>query len=409
MSALQNISHIAQQIEDALAAQTVPPRVRQTGMQLLEQLRRPLQITMIGMPQSGKTSLINVMLDQVRVKDLPDAAVVEIIYGPQHRTTFELKDGSQVVQDGPADNARATQDVYRARLEIPDERLFLRSFAEIRLTGVESDDKKLLDYAAGSTSVAIWCSEAFSADEQQLWSAMPEHIKDHGFLALTMADRQLMKNRLAKRIAELEDFVANEFLGLYPVATLQAMAARRNGEAQSSDLWKRSGGDALCRAVDRQVSLGQSEDHDRAMIYLEQLAATGPAKQRRADAPDKPASKQTQPAPRQTDAGPAKDMLQQALQRLKAGADKMLGEVSASRPPGSKHIIKQCVAALQDLSELFSDVSSTAPSVQDLLDDVQEGTDMLLLLQLEEGETSAADAVALMLQLNKEISVHAYA
>ncbi len=414
MSAPQNISHVAQQIEDALSGPTVSARLKQTGAQLLDQLRKPLQITAIGMLQSGKTSLINMMAGQAVAPTTLDAALVEIVYGPEYRTVFEYADGRQDVHDDPVTDVSAPKGVFRARLEIPAEQLFFKSYAEVRLTGVQSDDQNLLDLAAQTSAIAIWCSEAFEDAEQQLWSSMPEHIKDHGLLALTMADRQMMKGCLTDRMAALEGFVSEEFLGLYPVATLQAIAARSAGGGQQSEHWKLSGGEALCHAVERQASLGQSEDHDRAKMFLDQLVARVPAdKRQKKSKPDTATARNTASPTRETDADPSgdypKDMLDQALHILKAGADKMLGENSVTSIPESKHVITHCVDALQDLSELFSDVAATVPSVQELLEDVQEGTDMLLLLQLEENETSAADAVALMLQLKKEISATAYA
>ena len=113
----------------------MPARFKQTGTQLLAQLRKPLQVTAIGLPKSGKTSLINMMLGKSLAPSELSASIIEIAYGAENRTIFELADGRQVVHDVPPSDAEIPLDVFRVRVETPAEPLFLKSYAEIRLSG----------------------------------------------------------------------------------------------------------------------------------------------------------------------------------------------------------------------------------------------------------------------------------
>ena len=61
---------------------------------------------------------------------------------------------------------------------------------------------------------------------------MPDHIKDHGFLALTKADRQLMKGDLTDRIAALDDFVCRRIPGAVSDGNL---AGHRRRGAKTAD------------------------------------------------------------------------------------------------------------------------------------------------------------------------------
>lgn len=410
MTTAQTIDHLSRQLEDVLDLEEVSGRYKTLGAQLLSQLRKPIQISFVGLPGSGKTGLINMMLNGVSVPSFDGPEVVELVYGPESATCFVQDEDTVHREAGVVETAPDMDGPYRVRLEIPDERLLVQSFAEIRLPEVETKQQALLDYAARSSTILIWCSELFEEAEQAIWSDLPEHIKDHGFLALTMADRQMMKGRLTDRIAELEEFVSEEFFGLYPIATLQAISARSEPSAQKSDMWKLSGGEALYDAITRQVSLGRGEDVDRVKVLLEQLDVE--PEQAAVPLAGTPVAKST---PKPTDKAPPdaalnkRDALQKSLIRLTKGAEDMLQDVSALEGDDCNEVLESCLETVRDMSDMLSEAAGNDPSLTELLEEAQEGENMLLLFQLEKDEGAAADAVTLMLQLKKEITAHAQA
>ncbi|MEM8774651.1 MAG: hypothetical protein AAGF53_06430 [Pseudomonadota bacterium] len=412
MSTLQNMIQLSGKLEQAIHVGDLPQRYKSMGAQLLSQLKRPVQISFVGLPKSGKTSLIRMMMNDASIPAITDAHVVELVYGNERATRFEYSDGYIQHCEGLTSAPEAyNAELFRVVLEMPDAGLRLRSFTEVSLTGDADKVQSLLSYAAQYSTIVVWCAEVFGADEKAYWQSLPDHIKDHGFLALTMADRQIMKGSLEARIDELTDFVAEEFFGLYPVAALQAFAARSDADNTPSEQWARSGGEALYDAVERQVKLGRSEELDRARMLLRQVPEA--ACQLNAQ-PMSVCSENTvqETAPEKSSVGKAKpseitnQTLQAALREMKSSAEQMLEQSSGLEASDYADILQGCIDTVRDVSETLSEAAQD-PAIADLIQDAQEGEDMLLLLQLEHSEASATDAVALMLQLNKEIAFQA--
>ena len=100
--------------------------------------------------------------------------------------------------------------------------------------------------------------------------------------------------------------------------------------------------------------------------------------------------------------------LKQAMQDLEASAQALAEDLKQGAPDISD-LISKCLATAQGLSETFASVSEHDRVVEALLQDTQQGESMLLLLQLEDDEDAATDAVSLMVQLKKEIAAKACA
>lgn len=409
MTTAQTINHLSRQLEDVLDHEEVSGRYKTLGAQLLSQLRKPIQISFVGFPGSGKTALINMMLNGVTVPSFDGPEVVELVYGPEIATCFVQGEDTVRREAGIVETPSDIDGPYRVRLELPEEGLLVQSFAEIRLPRDAARQQALLEYATRSSTILIWCSELFEDNEQDIWSDLPEHVKDHGFLALTMADRQMMKGRLTDRIADLEEYVSEEFFGLYPVATLQAISARNEVDAQKSDMWKLSGGEALYDAITRQVSLGRGEDVDRVKVLLEQLDI-----EPEQSAVPLPGGAVSAVSPTPVDIVPdtaltRRDALQKSLIRLTKGAEDMLQDVTRLEGEDCADVLECCLETVRDMSDMLSEAAGNDPALTELLEEAQEGENMLLLFQLEKSEDAAADAVTLMLQLKKEITAHAQA
>lgn len=407
MSTADSIDRLSRQLEQALGSAAIPPRYRRLGAQLLTQLRRPVQVSVVGLGQSGKTSLVNMFLGGQVVPAIPRASIVEAVYGSEPRTVLEYGDGTIDQVEGLITEPPGLDDPFRIRLEMPEDRLRTQSFAEVTLAGPDARLRALLDYVETTSAIVVWSSETFNVKEQALWRAVPDHVKDRGFLALTMADRHQMKGTLKRRIAELEDIVAEEFYGLYPVATLQAIKARAGGGAEMSRLWALSGGEALCDVIDRQIALGRGEDLDQVRALLDEIVTEAPsaAPKRESAAPRAAA-----PAPVvEPVTGESRDAFRRTLRLLQADAEKMLADLPAGGPPDYAAVLEECIGTIREMSDMLSDAAEADPSAAGLLEDIREGEDMLLLLQLEKSEDAAADAVSLMLQLKKEVSARACA
>ena len=63
------------------------------------------------------------------------------------------------------------------------------------------------------------------------------------------------------------------------------------------------------------------------------------------------------------------------------------------------------VDAVEHLVDVFSDDESGCPAADEFLDDLTEASDLMVLMQVEEGDAPAADAVTLLLQLRREMEM----
>jgi len=400
------LTQLTRQLADCLAADGVPPAHKDVGGQVLHKLCQPLQITVVGLPDSGKTSLINMLLGDVAIPAVPGASVVRVMNGPEPKTIIEHADGSRAEGVGLVSDFAEFGVPPHVTFKLPKQKLREHSYTEVTLAGPEPQIASLLQFVAATSDLVIWATENFTASELALWSSVPDHIKDHGFLVLTKADQHQMKGTLAARIAELEDVVSEEFFGLYPVATLQAIQALGAGQDNPEELWTLSGGAALDEVIIQHITLGRSEDLDRARALLDELAPTA------AKAflpPERHGPETTRGAQPQEIAQTGAAEIQAVLSSLQSSADALVAQVSDTSQPDFAQVIAHCIQTVQAMSDGLANAATKDASADPLLQDVQQGENLLLLLQLENNDSAAADAVSLMVQLTKEVSARACA
>ncbi|MGR3291699.1 MAG: hypothetical protein ACU0C9_10970, partial [Paracoccaceae bacterium] len=112
-------------------------------------------------------------------------------------------------------------------------------------------------------------------------------------------------------------------------------------------------------------------------------------------------SEETEPKDPQTI--PVSEFSQRAIDIIRAEADDLHQEDKFGELPGASDILDECVNTANQLVEIFESGSSTHSDCQELHDDLMEAADMMLLMQLEQGDGPAADAVTLLLQLRREM------
>ncbi len=395
--------HIVGQLHSALKSGQFPSRQKAHGTEILSHLSEAVRVVVLGRPGSGKTSLINMILGGEIIQPVSGVNVIEVMYGKVPHVTLELLDGttqtisSQDLESLPSGTAR------RATYEVPLESLKTRAFIEVNQPNDPSIQLALLDTALQEGQVFIWCSEAFDHAEQDIWQTVPETIKDHSFLALTKADRQIMKGDLSQRIAALETAVANEFLGLHPVATLHALKSRLGGAIQN-ELWDASGGHELVEAVQAQVRKGRAADLDQARLLLAQFGNTTEsvsAKDASAMAPENVPAEEVVTA--------QADLLQQLQTHLQTAAQEMLVDIDNGKLPNADGLLTRCASTVRAMTTMLAAETDQNEDTTDLLEDARDGEETLMLLQVEQSPSATDDAIILMLQLRKEIGARAQA
>ncbi len=394
---------IADRLEYALGAGKLPPHMLDWGRQLLSHLRKPVQVVIMGLPGSGKSTLVNMLAGEEVIPRKKSIPVIEIAGGPETRVVFEIEDGSMERRPGTLGEGPIPEGTVRARQELPDPDLKRQNFVEVDLTGNFGYQKSIVNWVVQWADIVLWCTPEFDDAEQELWASVPDEIKDRSFLVLTMADQQMMRGTLVDRIKALEDLVAEEFLGLYPLATIQAIAARSAGAVADPRLWKSSGGKELLDSVLRQVEIGRAADMDRADMLLSRFAPEIAPMPVVPDPRRKTRIQDDGTKARNSDRPPS-DHLSDALDLLQSRADVLLATMSGQSEPDPNAVLARCVETANALMDVLNGADPDNPTVREVQEDAEESAEMMLLFQLEKGEDAAADAVTLLLQLKKELA-----
>lgn len=417
MNTAEQLDPVIDRLGHVLDRGNLPPPYARCGARLLSLLTRPVQVVVTGFAGSGKTKLIEMMSAHPDVGHDQSAPVFELSYGDTEQVLIERADGSVSMVHGLLKQCEIPRDALRVRQELPDPNLVQQDYIEIGLGSTEPERQSALEAVIARADLVIWCSQDFAQEEQRLWSTVPDHIKDHSVLALTKADQLLMRDVLNDNIARLEPIVNDEFLGLFPVATIQGVTAQAGAEQVNDPLWAASGGKSLMQLVSRHIRHGRTADIDQARVFLDRLALKMPQDaEQHSEIPKampKPVSAtETYTAKAfQSEASPyeeARDettigLLSEAVDVLQRHAGQMFDALDESEDVDSKAIIDCCSDAIRSVSNLLGSGPDDA-ATDALQGDLQDGEEMLMLFQLERGEDAAVDAVALVLQLRKELA-----
>ena len=87
---------VIETLEAALGSDKLPPAARDYARHLLRRLSSPVRVTVLGLPRSGKSELINMLVGR---RLLPKDCVLpttEIVYGETERMTITRIDGKRV-------------------------------------------------------------------------------------------------------------------------------------------------------------------------------------------------------------------------------------------------------------------------------------------------------------------------
>ncbi|WP_371224876.1 hypothetical protein [Roseovarius sp. 2305UL8-3] len=404
------------------------------GARLLEHLTKPVQVVVTGFPGTGKSALIEMMSARPVLGHGIKAPIVELAYGETEQLIIERRDGSVSSIAGVLKDCDCPDDAVRIRQELPDNKLISNDFIEMGLHGDMAQKRTTLEAAIERADLVVWCSQDFGEEEQLLWSMVPDKIKDHSLLVLTMADQQLMRGMLSDTIDRLNPIVAEEFLGLFPVATIQGITAQTSADTIKDELWTSSGGRHLMELLMRQVRQGRTADFDQARIFMDRLAVRMPQiAMSDAEPPvaehvvaETDTSEAEPPAENQVseqhdislqdmvttevaEADLVRDteavaVLSEAVDLLQQHSARMLDEMDESGELDTDRILTDCTEAIHSISDLLLSTGDDDPAKQAMNEHVQEGEEMLMLFQLERGEDAALDAVTLMLQIRKELS-----
>ena len=399
----------------------VPAATQDRAKALLQRLDQSVRVAILGLPQSGKSTLVNVFLgEELLPRDLM-LPPVEFRYGDTELLRVTEAQGEITVIEG-LDFTALSDDCLYIQAEAPAPVLKEISLLEVAAEGTGEEQENALRWAARRADITVWCSQEYARVERLLWASAPEKMKDHGFLAITKADLFGDAEDVSSRMAVFKAVAEAEFLDIFPSASEAALAARTSGDAKA---WEASSANAMLRAVLGHAESGRRADLDAAHVFVlrhEDLVSSLPEATRPefSAEPRAATSKPITPTPEpevvaapEPEAEPETDaaLLEacaEGAQYLRARAGEISGAVvDLNEDDAAEHVLSECMETVEQLQELMDASSADQPEWETLKDEVSAANDMIVLMQLERGTEPAADAVTLLLQLRRSLDAKA--
>lgn len=447
---------------DALRSGVLSGPLAQQGRDILDQIRKPLRLSVLGLPGTGKSTLMNLLMGAPVVPVGAGLPTLSMSYGDESVARYTMPDGSKRETDAHDLAGIALRKPIFVEATMPLPALGKLSVMEVVAGASAAEQKRALSWAAKRTDIALWCSQGFTAQEFGLWDLMPDHVQDHSFLLLSKADLLASNNSLAGLLEDANDAAGDRFRQVLPIHGEGAIAATKPDGSVDKEALRRSGGVALISAILREVDLAKRAASDKADVFLRQIdydpdardaapevvqpiasptrapAATAPEVPKPADAPasetavaEAPApqappgqvapekapepsaapAQATTPAIANTNApGPAepisaaaREACTQAAAQLEAEGEALAVEMTAGRLTPDA-VLEVSVDTISWLAEYLGESgAANDPVLKQVRATANDAADLVQLIQLETGGNVAVDAVSLMVQLKQEL------
>lgn len=265
-----------QDLKKALAAGKFPASVSDKAVKLLDRLKQPVRLSIMGLPGSGKTTVANLLLNKIVVPDGVNLPTTQFVHGESPTAICTLPDGRREAVPGADPHDIAALEPMFVEFHLPLAALGRISVLEVSASDNPRDQHRALLWAAKRTDMALWCTQTFSSIEQALWDTMPDAVKDHAFMLVTRADQVAQSGNLDQLLDEIRFASSHQFNKIMPIATPDAIASRRADGTVDKPLMQKSGGLTLISSILRQVDQGLQSTIDQAELMLHQYRDAAP-------------------------------------------------------------------------------------------------------------------------------------
>lgn len=442
-------------LERALQGGRLPPPAQERATTLRDRLASPVRVTLLGLPQSGKSRVLDFLANAALVPEGAELPVLRVIAGDTPRTVVSLSDGRVKTVDGLDVSALAGLDRTCIELQVDLPALRRITLMEVPL-GLDRDmQARACAQAAPLTDITIWCTRNYNPAEQAAWVEMPDALKDQAILLRTHIDLVPDARSILDR---LDHLAGSEFERILGISTLNALDARKLNGDVDRDALRAAGGQELIATVLKMVERTRQALVDQADLLLAHNADLLDSAE--ADAPevadvvdadtviaaalatiaedDAPSDPVVDPAPpvetppasdpavsedvstaaqpaAQPDRAPDFDPVSSppegggltagtrmafetaVAQLARTGADLIAGDA----PPAKADILACADREMQWLDQHLADVPGDEPLLQTARDAAQEAVDMVQLMRIERSSDAAIDATALMIQMRR--------
>lgn len=404
-------------LKEAIASGALSEPLRLRAADIVNRIERPVRLAALGLPGSGKSMLLNLLLGADVLPEGLRLPTMRLSHGAEAEAICTMPDGStKTVPGADMTTVAATGAVY-VEVKLPLPALTKLSMLEVVAGAEPADQKRALLWAAKRTDIALWCTkDIFGQGEQDLWSYMPHDIQDHAFLMLTRADALAARGELVKRLDEVQRSGKDFFKQVLPIGTKAAIAARKEDGTVDKDALRSSGGVALISAILRAVESGRQVARDQAEVFLRQIdytpmsaldddSAHMPKKQHETTAvfQELPSQEEIDAANTTRLKPESREAVEQAVAQLTAEGTVMVEALSTGMLDEDS-VMDTCVDTVAWLADYLAESGAKDdPVLARTRDAAVDAADLVQLIQLETSDTTATDALSIMIQLKQEM------
>ncbi|MEP4196873.1 MAG: hypothetical protein ABJL99_14695 [Aliishimia sp.] len=425
MTTATGTGHVDQELREAIASAALSDALLTRAKGIMAQIERPVRLAVLGLPGSGKTTLINLLAGATVVPAGLRLPSMQLTHGMQPLVKCTLPDGDVQIVDGLNMADVAALNPIFLNVELPLPALAKISMLEVVAKASVEEQSRALMWASKRSDIALWCSEnMFDEAEQNIWSVAPDETQDHGLMVLTKSDRMGDMRRRVDHLTAKHGYAFKRVLGIDAQSAIQA---RRKDGSVDKEALRASGGLALISAILKDVDFGRQAARDQAEVFLHQIdyepaPAPAPAHTLKAVAPKTPvvapviaapivASK---PAPVSVPAAQPVVVKLTLAEESKAVCVEAVGELEAQNEAlaqaliqgqvDGEEVLATCLDTIGWLSDYLSNNgAANDPVMQDLRETSMDASDLMQLIELETGDTMTTDALSLMVQLREEM------
>ncbi|WP_347312235.1 hypothetical protein [Defluviimonas sp. SAOS-178_SWC] len=377
------------ELEAVLGSAAIPPRIARSCEELVERLRRPVRVGLIGFEARQRKRLLGALLGIEVLPDRMTWPTVEIGFAERPHTRATLADGSTLAAEGLPRAELLGQEPVFLKIGAPVDALRRMTFLHLAAGEDAEEQSAALRWAARRIDFALWCTRDFSALEARIWNAAAPELKNHAYLVAFAPEAGA--GSLGARTPP--DFERVVFL------------PDENANRGSDDADMKAGARRLFDKLAADIDDAVAEDLDAARLLLRQcdqgIAAPGP------DAGPTPVDVD-RPSPVTADRSdiPASSdlagLLSEPLLYLRRTSRDLFEALEwhdADSPDWAGDVLERCCEVTDGLRDRAADWPEDEEPVLALRGMIDDAADMATLLQIEGGPEQAQDAAALLLQL----------
>jgi len=247
----------------------------ETAERLIERLKRPARVALLGLPGSGKSAILNLLAGIIVVPETLRLPTIVVQYGQQERMLCTLADGRTEVIAGTDLEQVLTRNPAMVTLERDLPALKVISLLEVSAGPMDAEQRRAAQWASKRADIVIWCTTSYLPKEQVVWESMPAAIKENGFLLLAKSDLLGGTEAVAGMLERVEQRAGEDFRQVFAISARMARAAMPSGGAVDREKFRESGAGAVILAIKSRVQAARRADSDTAEVLVARHALAG--------------------------------------------------------------------------------------------------------------------------------------